>query len=125
MNVAAHIEVIETHCRFRPPDEVTIVEGVDLVARAIAYCRERKLPKLLVDASRLTHFATPTLVDRFLMAEDWAREAQGMVVVAMVVPERLIHPEKFGMKVAADSGLRANVFASEREAVEWLLAQSV
>lgn len=125
MHIAAHIEVVDTHCRFRPPDEVTIVEVVELVAQAIAYCRDRQSPRLLVDASRLTHLATPSLVDRFLMVEDWAREAQGLVVVALVVPERLIHPEKFGVKVAADSGMKSNVFASEDEAVKWLLAESV
>jgi hypothetical protein len=63
MQIAEHIEVIETHCRFRPPDGVTLVETVELVAQAIAYCRDRQSPRLLVDASRLTHLATPTLVD--------------------------------------------------------------
>jgi len=122
MNIAAHMEATQTYCRFRPPDTVSLVEVAELVTRAIAHCRTRNFPRLLVDASRLTHLAPPSLVDRFLMVEDWAREAQGMVSVAIVAPEKLIHPEKFGVRVAADSGLRGNIFASEREAIVWLLA---
>jgi hypothetical protein len=124
MNIAAYMEATQTYCRFRPPDAVSIVEAVELVTRAIAYCQAQHFPRLLVDASRLTHLASPSLVDRFLMVEEWAREAQGMVSVAIVAPEKLIHPEKFGVRVAADAGLRGNIFASEREAIGWLLAGS-
>ena len=124
MDIAKHLEVTETHCRFIPADTVSIVEAVELVTRAIAFCQDRKIPKLLVDVSRLTHLAPPTIVDRFLMVEDWAHEAKGMVVLAVVAPAELIHSEKFGVKVAELFGLRGDVFTSEREAVEWLLAQT-
>jgi hypothetical protein len=123
MDAAAHLEITATHCRVRLPDTVSLVEAAELVARAIAYCRDRQFPKLLVDASGLTKLAPPTLVDRFLMVEDWAQEAQGVVIVAVVAPQKLIDPDRFGVKVAAHSGMRADIFASEREAVAWLLAE--
>jgi hypothetical protein len=124
MTIATHLEITATHCRCRPPDTASIVEVVELVAQAIAYCRQQQCPRLLVDVSRLTHLAPPTMVDRFLIVEDWAREAQGMVVVAVVAPEKLIDPDRFGVKLAAHSGMKGNIFASEREATAWLLAEA-
>ena len=122
MNVREYLQINEAYCEVRLADTVSIVETVDLITQAIAFCREQKLPKLLVDVSRLTHLPSPTTVERFLMVEDWAREAKGVVAVAVVAPEGLIHPEKFGVKVAADLGMTANIFAAEREALKWLLA---
>jgi hypothetical protein len=118
------VEVLESYCRFHPSGIVSLVEAVELVTRAIAFCREQKIPRLLIDVTSLAQFSIPTLVDRYLMVEEWAREARGVVIVAMVALPEHIHPEKFGVKAAADSGLRGNVFTSEREALEWLLAES-
>ena len=94
------------------------------MTRAIACCRDRKIRKLWVDASGLTQLTLPTLVDRFLMVEDWAQAASEMVIVAMIWPPKSIHPQKFGIRVAADLGLRGDVFTSKDEATPWLLAQT-
>ena len=77
---------------------------------------------LLVDATGLVDLPVPTLVDRFLMVEDWAQEAKGIVVVALVASPEYIHPRKFGVRVALEFGLVCDVYASEAEALEWLLA---
>jgi hypothetical protein len=124
MNIADYLEVTESRCRVFHPNTVSMVESVELMTRAIAFCRDQKIRKLLVDASGLTQLSPPTLVDRFLMVEDWARAASGMVIVAMVWPPKLIHPQKFGIRVAADLGLRGDVFTSKDEATAWLLAQT-
>jgi len=124
VNIAEYLEVTESHCRFLPPNTVSMVESVELMTRAIAFCREQKIRKLLVDGSGLTQLTPPTLVDRFLMVEDWARAARGMVIVAMVWPPKLIHPQKFGIRVAADLGLRGDVFISKNAAMACLLAQT-
>ncbi len=79
---------------------------------------------MLVNVTGLTEFSTPNLVDRYLMVEEWAREGKGSVILAMVAAPEHIHAEKFGVSVAADHGLRGNVFTSEREALEWLRAES-
>ena len=76
----------------------------------------------MVNITGLTQFSMPTLLDRYLMVEEWAREAGGSVAVAMVAMPEHIHPEKFGVKAAADRGLRGDVFTSERDALVWLLA---
>ena len=78
--------------------------------------------RLLVNVTGLTGVPIPSLVDRFLMIEEWAKEAKGMVLLVLVVHAEYIHPEKFGVRVAADFGLVANVYTSETDAFKWLLS---
>jgi hypothetical protein len=109
-------------CRFTPEGSVTLVEGVEWVTAAIAFCRDRKIPKLLVNVTHLHGYAAPTLADRFWMAQDWAEAAKGAVAVAMVVREQDLHPNRFGIKAAVDAGLKGAIFTSEDEAWTWLRA---
>jgi len=120
MRMLDHLEVGEGICQFRPCGECSLVEAVDLITSAIAYCRDQSIDKLLVDVTGLVGVATPSLVDRFLMVEEWAREGKGVVVVAMVARAEYIHPKKFGVKVAADFGLVLDVYTSETDAFRWL-----
>ena len=115
-----HLEVGEGICQFRPCGECSLVDAVDLITSAIAYCRDQSIDKLLVDVTGLVGVAIPSLVDRFLMVEEWAREGKGVVVVAMVARAEYIHPKKFGVKVAADFGLVLDVYTSETDAIRWL-----
>jgi|SRR5689334_10779361 len=105
---------------FRPIGEHTLVEIVDRVKDAIGRCRDQNQRGLLVTARGVYGVSVPTLIDRFLAMEDWADAADGMVVVALVVHPQYIHPRKFGVKVAADLGLTADVFTSEVNARAWL-----
>jgi hypothetical protein len=98
----------------------SLVEAVDLISRAIAECRHSGGERLLVDVTGVEDVPVPTLVDRFLMVEDWAQAAQSMVVVAMVAHSRYIHPRKFGVTVAAHLGLTCDVYTSEEAAWKWL-----
>jgi hypothetical protein len=117
-----HLAVIEGICQFRPRGECSLVEAVDLINRAIAYCRDQRVAKLLVNGTGLVGVSIPSLVDRFLMVEEWAQKAKGMVVVVLVIQAEYIHPEKFGVKVAADFGLMADIYTSETDALKWLLS---
>ena len=123
MHIPEHLEVTERYCRLRVQGAVPLVEAVERVTHAIAFCRDQNIPKLLVDVTRLAELPALTVLDRFLMVEDWADEAKGIVIVAMAARPEHIHPEKFGVKLAADKGLRSEVFTSEHEAREWLVAQ--
>ena len=107
-------------CRVRPRGECSLVEAVQLVNNAIAYCRDRSISKLMFDATGLVGVPIPSLVDRFLMAEEWAQEAKSMVIVVLVVHAEYIHPDKFGVKAAADFGLTLDVYTSESDAFQWL-----
>ena len=117
-----HLAVIEGICQFRPRGECSLAGAVDLINSAIAYCREQRVAKLLVNGTGLVGVSVPSLIDRFLMVEEWAQKAKGMVVVVLVIQAEYIHPEKFGVKVAADFGLIADVYTSETDALEWLLS---
>jgi len=59
------------------------------------------------------------------MVEDWAQEAKSMVVVVLVAHPEYIHPEKFGVKVAADFGLTLDVYTSEASALQWLSSRAI
>jgi hypothetical protein len=121
MQIVDSLEVHDGRCTFRPRGNHSLVEAVDLVSHAIACCRDRGVSSLLVDVTGLIDLPIPTLVDRFLMVEDWAQAAEGTVVVAMVAPPDYIHPRKFGVTVALHFGLICDVYTSEEEALKWLL----
>jgi hypothetical protein len=120
MKMADHLEVRQGMCQFRPRGKSSLVEVVDLITEAVAFCRDRRINKLLVAPDGLTGVSIPTLVDRFLMVEAWAQAGKGMVVAAIVAHGEYIHPQKFGVKVAADFGLVVDVFTTEADAVKWL-----
>lgn len=122
MHIPDRLEVNEGICHFCPCGECTLVEAVARVTSAIEYCRNRRISKLLVDVTGLVGVAIPTLVDRFLMVEEWAYEGEGRVVMAMVAQPEYIHPKKFGMRVAADLGMVADVFTAKGDALKWLLS---
>jgi len=116
--------LVDGICVTRPHGSCSLVEAVDLVKSAIAHCRERHVPKLLFNSSGLTDVPVPSLVDRFLMVEDWAYTAKSMVIVALVIDDQYIHPDKFGVVLAADLGLTCDVFTSEATALRWLQGAS-
>jgi hypothetical protein len=120
MDAPQHFDIDGAIGRFRPRGRCSLVEAVERITAAVAFCRDQGVDRLLVDASGLVGVPIPTLVDRFLMVEDWAREANGWVVVALVVRPEYIHERKFGVRVAADLGLVADVHSTEAEALEWL-----
>jgi len=122
MRLPEHLEVVEGICRFHPRGECSLLEAVDLVGSAIGYCRNRRVAKLLINGTGLAGMSIPSLIDRFLMVEEWAQKASGFVVVALVVDAKYIHPEKFGVKVAADFGLMCDVYDSEPHALKWLFS---
>jgi hypothetical protein len=120
MHMLEALDIGEGVCHYRPRGKYTLVEAVELVSRVIALCRDRDVSRLLIDVTGLDELPIPTLVDRFLAVEDWAQEAQGTVIVSLVTPPEYIHPQKFGVKVAAEFGLVMNVHTSEDEALKWL-----
>ena len=124
MSALESLEVRNGLCTFRPRGKYSLVEAVNLISSAIAQCREQGVNMLLVDTTSFVDLPIPTLIDRFLMVEDWAQEAMGVVVVAMVASPEYIHPHKFGVKVALEFGLICDVYPTEKEASAWLLETS-
>lgn len=121
--VTGSIEVVGPCAYYRPAGKVTLEEAIELVDETIAYVRNRRIPKLLFNAKGLIGFRSPSLPERYFTARQWAATSQSLVQVAMVIRAEMIDPEKFGVTVARNSGMDADVFAQEPEALAWLLGQ--
>ena len=120
-----HFAVEEGRGVYRPVGCVSFDTAVDLVRAAIAAARTKELRDLLVDTTALTGFSSPDTFERFLAAVEWADEARRGVRLAMVARPEMIHPQKFGVLVAANRGLVSNIFPTEAEARAWLASCSV
>ena len=105
---------------YRPVGSVSFTELAALVRAAIAAARSNQAKDLLVDTTGLTGFRSPSTSRRFFAVEEWAKEARGIVPLALVVRPELIDPQKFGVTVAANRGLDGNIFSTEAEARAWL-----
>jgi hypothetical protein len=122
MSELEHFKIIQDYTVFHPVGQVSIEHAVQLVKSAIIKTRESHFYKLLADISGLTGFDPPSLSARYflILINEWAQAAGGVVQVAVVVRKELIDREKFGVIVASNVGLIANVFVSEDEALAWL-----
>ena len=119
MSMPEHFEILENYAVFRPTGKVTLERAVKMVTDAIAFAREHRIRKLLVNTSSLTGFEPPSLTARYFFVHEWARVAMDVCVALVTRPER-IDPQKFGITVAANLGLIAEVFTSEEDALKWL-----
>jgi DNA-binding response OmpR family regulator len=117
-----HFVVEEGRGVYRPEGYVSFDQAVALVRAAIALARRHQLPDLLVNTTALTGFPSPDTFERFLAVTEWAEEAREGVRLAIVARAELIHPQKFGVIVAANRGLVSNIFTTECEARAWLAA---
>jgi hypothetical protein len=107
-------------CVVRARGPSTLVEVVDFVRRHIDLCRTERIGRLLVDVAGVTGVPMPTLVDRFVAAEEWAGASAGHVVVALVVDGAYIDPQRFGVQAARHLGLHSEPFTREADARAWL-----
>jgi hypothetical protein len=92
---------------------------MELLVQAVAFARERGIPKLLVNVLALD-FPSPSLPERYFLARKLAATAQGEVQLALVVHAHMMDPERFGVQVARNAGMNVEVFAIETEALTWL-----
>lgn len=123
MNKPAYLEVKEGYAHFRPEGEATLKLAIALVGDAIKYCHDEGISRLLADVTHLKGNAPPTIVERYWIAQEWAKLARGQVAVALVVRPEVIDPEKFEVIAATNLGQTADVFSAESEALDWLLKQ--
>ncbi len=121
MTAPEHFKMEDGYASYRPVGKVSLQEAVLLATNAITYARENQIRRLLINCTGLTGFGSPKTLDRFQMAEQWARAGQSMVKLSVVAAAELIDPEKFGMTVARNRGLLGNIFSDEAEALAWLL----
>src|SRR5215813_1539689 len=116
MSELEHFEILENCAVFRPTGQVTLECAVETVKVAIAFAREHRIRKLLVNTSNLTGYEPPGIATRYFFINDWARAAGGDVRIALVARPEMIDPQKFGRTAAANVGFIIDVFKTEEEA---------
>jgi hypothetical protein len=121
MDKPEFFEHTDGYARYAPIGDESLSQTISLVSAAITYARLNKITKLLINVTKLTGFGPPTTMERFTLGGQFARAAQGAVKVAMLCKAEMIDPEKFGVTVAVNRGLVVEVFATEKEALAWLL----
>lgn len=115
-----HFEVVEGRGYFRPVGSMSLEAAAELVTVALAYARAQGIKELLVNATGVTGFPSPTLSERYFIVDNWARVVRGAVRVAMVLRPEYIDPQKFGVTVAFNRRFIADVFELEEPALAWL-----
>lgn len=126
MDVPKYFHQLENHAVFRPTGELKLKlkqmeEMVEMVTGAILYARATGERRLLVVLTEVTGFPPPKLTARYQFVRKWARASEGKVRVAVVTTAEMIDPNRFGVTVATNAGMEANVFVDEKEALEWLV----
>ena len=115
----------EGGCAFYRPEGWAKLEPMtQALVEAISFCAEQRIPKLFANISAVEGFPSPTLAERYFIARRLAAAGRNLVQLSLVVRPEMIDPEKFGITVARNSGMNADVFPAEPEALAWLLGPS-
>jgi hypothetical protein len=122
MSAAQGLDMLGDIAVFRPRASMPIDQAIWLVKSAIESAREQHIRKLLVVASGLEGFESPSIATRHMLAREWAGAAGGAVQIAVVAKPEMIDPQKFGVVVAAKFGALTNAFVTEADAIAWLRA---
>ena len=107
----------------RPVGELSLDEAVRLIDDSLRFCKENDIIRLLANVTEAGPFPSPSVTDRFWFITKWAESARGLVMLSIVAPEDIIHPEKIGKLFASNRGLQGDIFTNEAEAIEWLCSR--
>lgn len=106
---------------FRPAGVMKLAKMVEMVTGAILFARATGESRLLAVLTEVTGFPPPKLTARYRFVREWARASEGKVRVAVVTTEEMVDPGRFGVTVATNAGMAANIFVDEKEALGWLV----
>jgi hypothetical protein len=117
----AELELLDGYARFRHSGRMTFADALSQGAAAVAYCREQKVRRLLVDATGLQLPEPPRQMDRFDFGTRLAEAGQSAVKVAVVARAEMLDPQRLGAVVARNRGMLAQSFDNYEAALAWLL----
>ena len=95
-------------------------ELADLITAALERARAAAVRDMVVNIAAMTGFGSPGPAYRRWVARRWAEALGPHVPVALVARREYICPEKTGLVVAAEKGLKAYICETEAEAIVWL-----
>ena len=110
---------------YRPSGHASAGEVVDMITGALRLARTAGLHDIMINISGMAGFESPGPAFRRWAVRRWASTVGGTAHIAMVARSEHICPDKTGLLVAAEEGLRAHVCLTEREAIAWLSAFAV
>ena len=70
---------------YDPVGNVSLVEAVGLCTEAIRFARKNGIGRLLIDATQLGGFPSPTLAERYWIARNFAFQAKTLVTVSFAL----------------------------------------
>jgi hypothetical protein len=112
----------EGYASYDPVGIVSLSQAVKLITTAISFALEHGITRLLVDATRLTGFPSPSVAERYWIVHEWAAEGKNVLEVALALQRHLMDPDRFGIQVAINLGMRVDVFEARADALAWLLS---
>lgn len=123
MEAPEHFEVMEDYCRYRLTGHGSLAEAANKVIEVIKFAQEQGVHKLLIDTTKWTGHSKPDALERYTVAEAFAKAASSTekLRICMIVRPELMDPNKFEVIVATNRGMIGNVFDSEKDALGWLL----
>ena len=122
-DISRFFKLTEGRALFAPEGIVSLEQVSELIRTAIEQAREKGASRMLVNALQLTGFPSPSVPERFWIVRGWAQAAQQRVAVAMVLQPHLIDADRFGILVAVNMGMRADVFTEPESAEAWLMSE--
>jgi len=112
------IEIHEKYLEAQLRGRFSIARFKEQMEASLAACKAREISLLLFDFTQIE--GSVTTMDRFEMGAHGARVALHLKIACYSRPD-LIDPQRFGVMVARNRGLKVEVFADRSEAVAWLL----
>jgi hypothetical protein len=124
MEKPEHLKIAEGYARLQLESEPALEEREAVRAQGIAYCREKRIQRLLVNGLQTAGIDVPSVIDRYWAMQEWGERSEWSVSVAVVMPQEHIDPEKVGVLFAENAKCKVDAFTSEPEALKWLLTQN-
>ena len=120
MEPLAQFEITGGRCFYRPSGSVSAGELADLISAALERARAAAVQDMVVNITEMTGFESPGPAYRRWIARRWAEALGPQIPLALVARREYICPEKTGLVVAAEAGLKAYICETEAEAIVWL-----
>jgi len=115
-------ERVGSRAFYRPVLTANFHDALALCMTAVSWAREQGCADMLVNVYGIIGLENITTFMRYELAVAWA-QAAGPLRVALVIPQELMDPQKFGMLMAHNRGVNGDVFTTEAEALQWLNAR--
>jgi len=120
MQPVSNFEAAGNRGTYRPTGTMSAGQLADLITAALHRARHDRLSEILINISAVQGFESPGPAFRRWAVLRWAQVVGTGLRIALIARPELVCPKKTGLLVAAEEGLRANIFTTEPEAAAWL-----